>query len=100
MDEDIKNNLKDKNSWLRGLYILLFVIIYNVAEIVLMAVVLFQFIFKIVSGEVNEKLLAFSGNLIAYITQIFQFITFRDETLPFPFSDWPEVDELPSKKED
>lgn len=101
MDEDIKKNLKDKSNWLRGLYILLFVVIYNVAEIVLMAVVVFQFVFKIVTGELNEKILAFSGSLVQYITQIFRFITYRDETLPFPFSDWPESEtpDTPSKED-
>ena len=98
MDEDIKKNLKDKSSWLRGLYILLFVIAYNIAEIVLMAIVIFQFAYKILTGENNEKVLVFSGSLIRYITQIFQFITYRDETLPFPFSDWPEGEDEPTKE--
>lgn len=93
MDEDIKNNLKDRSIWLRGLFILLFVIFYNVAEIVLMAVVVVQFGFKLVTGGVNDKLLAFSRRLTRYIYEVFRFITFESETMPFPFSDWPESDE-------
>lgn len=93
MDEDIKNNLKDRSIWLRGLFILLFVIFYNVAEIVLMAVVVVQFGFKLVTGGVNDKLLAFSRSLTRYIYEVFRFITFESETMPFPFSDWPESDE-------
>lgn len=93
MDEDIKNNLKDRSNWLRGLFILLFVIFYNVAEIVLMAVVVVQFGFKIITGDVNEKLLNFSKSLSRYIYEVFRFITYESETMPFPFSDWPENDE-------
>lgn len=90
MDEDIKNNLKDRSNWLRGLFILLFIIFYNVAEIVLMAIVVVQFGFKIITGDVNEKLLSFSKSLSRYIYEVFQFITYENETMPFPFSDWPE----------
>ena len=92
MDEDIKKNLKDRSSWLRGLFILLFVVFYNVAEIVLMAIVVVQFGFKILSGEVNDKLLGFSKSLSLYIYDVLRFITFESETMPFPFSDWPESD--------
>jgi len=93
MDEDIKKNLKDRSSWLRGLFIVLFVIFYNVAEIVLMAIVLVQFGFKIVTGELNDKLLSFSKTLSRYIYEVLQFITYESETMPFPFSDWPENEE-------
>ena len=93
MDEDIKKNLKDRSSWLRGLFILLFVIFYNVAEIVLMTIVVVQFGFKVVTGEVNDKILGFSKSLSRYIYEVFQFITYESETMPFPFSDWPESDE-------
>jgi hypothetical protein len=75
------------------LFILLFVIFYNVAEIVLMAIVVVQFGFKIITGEVNDKLLAFSKSLSRYIYEVLQFITYENETMPFPFSDWPENEE-------
>ncbi len=90
MDEDIKNNLKDRSNWLRGLFILLFVVFYNVAEVVLMAVVVVQFGFKIITGDVNDKVLEFSKSLSRYIYEVFQFITYESETMPFPFSDWPD----------
>ena len=92
MDEDIKKNLKDRSNWLRGLFILLFVIFYNVAEIVLMAIVVVQFGFKLITGDLNEKLLSFSKSLSRYIYAVLQFITYESETMPFPFSDWPEND--------
>lgn len=97
MDEDIKKNLKDRSNWLRGVFILLFVLFYNIAEIVLMAIVVVQFGFKIVTGEVNDKLLGFSKTLSLYIYEIFQFITFESDAMPFPFNDWPVIEETPPK---
>jgi len=98
MDEDIKKNLKDRSSWLRGVFILLFVLFYNIAEIVLMAIVVVQFGFKIVTGEINDKLLGFSKTLSLYIYEIFQFITFDSDEMPFPFNDWPVIEETETPK--
>lgn len=93
MDEDIKKNLKDRNSWVRGLYILLFVVLYNIAELVLMAIVIFQFGHKVITGKVSDKVMAMSKGLTRYIFQVLQYITFESEEQPFPFSDWPSAKE-------
>ena len=92
MDEDIKNNLKDRNSWVRGLYVVLFIVFYNIAEIVLMAIVIFQFGHKVITGAVNDKVLAMSKGLSRYIYDVFRYITYESEEKPFPFSDWPSTE--------
>ena len=38
MDEKLKEKLTDKNKWIRGLYMLLFTLIYKIAEILVTAV--------------------------------------------------------------
>lgn len=85
----IKENLKNKSNWMRGLYILLFAILYSIAEIVLWAIVLFQFGSQLITARPNNRLLGFSRGLNAYIYQIIQFISYRSEEKPYPFADWP-----------
>lgn len=85
----IKENLRSKNNWIRGLYILLFAILYGIAEFVLWAIVLFQFGSQLLTGHPNSRLLVFSRGLNAYIYQILQFISYRSDEKPYPFANWP-----------
>ena len=57
MSDNLKAHLKERKTWLRGLYMLLFVIFFSVAEIVISVVVLFQFLLALFTGHTNERLL-------------------------------------------
>lgn len=92
METELKNNLAKRQTWLRGLYMLLFLIIYHVAELVIGAVVLLQFLFTLVTGQSNTRLLQLGQSLRSFIYQILGFLTFNTEQMPFPFSDWPTVE--------
>lgn len=91
MDDAMKARLSDVSIWIRGLYMLLFVIAYNVAEILLTVIVIFQFFATLITGQPNESLRRFGGNLSAYFYQVINFLTFNDEAHPYPFSDWPDA---------
>jgi len=92
MNTELKNNLRKRQTWLRGLYMLLFIVIYHVAEVVVGAVVLLQFLFTLATGETNARLLRFGQSLTDYVYGILRFLTFNSEDMPFPFSDWPARD--------
>jgi hypothetical protein len=92
MDEEQQSHLTSKQTWLRGLYMLLFVVIYHVAEFVIGAVVVLQFLFSLFTGQVNARLLQFGHSLSRYAYQILRYLTFNSEQLPFPFDDWPSDD--------
>ena len=79
-----------KETWIRLLYVILFALIYSLAELVVAAVVLLQFGFKLVTGQANARLSKFSGTLNQFIYQILQYATFRSDHIPFPFGDWPD----------
>lgn len=99
MDDNLKENLTAKQTWLRGLFILLFGFLLAIARVVLWAVVLIQFLFSLFTGKVNEKLLSFSGSLCRFIYQCVLFVTFNTDEKPFPFDDWPSDDEGTGKVE-
>jgi hypothetical protein len=95
MSDTIKKNLKQTSVWKRGLYILLFAIFYGVAEVVLVAVIVFQFLLKLFTTELNRNLLVLGQNLSTYIYQILQYMTFNSDVRPYPFGEWPQGEPQP-----
>jgi len=91
---ELKDNVKDTNVWLRLLFMLLFAIIYSVAEVVLAIVVFFQFLCVLFSGNKNEKALLLGSQLSSFVYQVFQYLTYNSEEKPFPFADWPSGKQL------
>ena len=89
-DQKVK---EDKNAiWWRGLYMLLFAVLYSAAKAVVVVVVVFQFFYVVIKGKQNEQLLKFGKALGQYIYEILLFLTFNREEHPFPMSPWPKVD--------
>ena len=89
MDDGLKQHLTEKGVWRRALYMLLFIVIYWVVEIVVIAVVILQFLLNLFTGKKNNYLLEFGQDLSRYIYQILLFLTYNSEELAFPFSAWP-----------
>ena len=89
MDDDLKQHVRDSNAWTRLLYMLLFTVFYGVAEMVLTAVVVFQFLVVLFTGGRNARVLSLGASLATYTYQVFRYLTYNSELRPFPFSDWP-----------
>ena len=91
MNETLKSNLANRQTWMRLVYMVLFAIVFNVAELVVVFVVVVQFVIKLLTGEVNPRLAEFGDGLAAYFRQMIAFLTFRAEDKPFPFAPWPQA---------
>ena len=92
MNDNITHNMKDASIWKRGLYMLVCAFFCSIAEVVLFAIVIFQFVLKLFTGETNQRLLKLGQSLATYIYQIIQFLIFNSEHLPYPFSGWPRAE--------
>ena len=90
MSNEVKQNLKSQSTWMRGLYMLLFAVFYTIAEIVLLAVIVFQFLLKLFTADTNERLRKLGQGLSTYIYQILQYLNFNTEYQPYPFGAWPK----------
>ncbi len=90
MSNGIKDNIKQQSTWKRGLYMVLFSIFYTVAEVLLVAIVVFQFALKLVTDDSNDRLRRLGQSIGTYIYQIIQFLTFNSEYHPYPFGTWPK----------
>ena len=74
---------------IRALFMILFVIIYYVAEWLVVAVAVFQWVVVIITGKQNPQLASFGDGLSRFIYQVARFLTFGTEDKPFPFAEWP-----------
>lgn len=90
MNDDIKGNLRQQSTWMRGLYMLLFAIFYNIAELVLVAVVVFQFLLNLFTGSTNPRLLKLGQGIATYIYQVMQYLSYNSDYQPYPFGAWPK----------
>ncbi len=99
MDDELKQHVRDGSAWMRLLFMLLFAAIFSVAEAVLTAVVVFQFLFVLFTGRKNGRVLSFGSSLAAYVYQVFRYLTYNSEERPFPFADWPSDRSLVAEME-
>ena len=98
MGDELKHNLKERKTWLRGLYMLLFGIFYSIAEIIIIAVAVFQFLLALFTGNTNERLLKLGQSLSTYVYQVLQFLTFNSNHHPYPFGAWPKGEPAATKR--
>ncbi|UCG38060.1 MAG: DUF4389 domain-containing protein [bacterium] len=85
------SNITRGETWLRGVVMLLFVVIYGVTEVLLFAVVLLQFLFTLVTGDQNGRLREFGYSISVFVYQMVRYWTYNSEEKPFPFAPWPGV---------
>ncbi|MCK7595797.1 DUF4389 domain-containing protein [Microbulbifer sp. CAU 1566] len=89
-NEQIKQNLTSSDHWVRLLFMVLFVILLEIAGVVMLATIVLQFLFAIVSGGPNDNLRQLGNQIASYIYQTLQFLIYNTEEKPFPFAEWPE----------
>ncbi len=82
-------NIRNSATWLRLLFMLIFVVVFWVVEIVLAVLVVLQFGFSLFAGKPNPQLTRFGGQLARYFHDIVAYLSYRSEVRPFPFSEWP-----------
>jgi len=74
-------------DWSRLLLVILFALIYQVAEVIFFAVALFQVVCMLVTGDRNDRLNEFAGTLTGYIYQVLEYICLRSDVQPWPLGE-------------
>ena len=96
MENQTKINLRNIDTWIRALYMVLFGLLSIVSRIIVFIVSFMQFAVVAWSGKPNRNLQSFGQGVSIWTCQAFLFLTYNNDQKPFPFSDWPEV-ELPTE---
>ena len=99
MSDEITKNLKQQSTWLRGVYMLMFALFYSIAEIVLFAVVVIQFLLVLFTGKTNARLLKLGQAIATYVYQIIQYLSFNSDYQSYPFGAWPKGEPLHSSND-
>lgn len=86
---DGNQELQRESILLRILWMVIFTIVWQLAEILLGAVVLLQLGYRLFYGAPNAGLLGFGDSLSQYLAQIGRYGSFHTEQKPWPFADWP-----------
>ncbi len=82
--------LERTETGIRILLTVLFAIVVNVRQTVVAVVVLFSLAFAlIIRRPPGERVREFANRVISYWLHILRYLTYNEETQPFPFSDFP-----------
>ncbi len=86
----LEQNLKRRATWIRLLFMAVFVAIYMLTRIIFGAVVVFQFLWVLFTAETNKQLTGLGQSLATYTYQVMRYLSFNSEDKPFPFNaEWP-----------
>lgn len=92
--DDIVDNLSESSSWVRVLFMLGFLVgLYLILAPLVVVLTVVQALFAIFTAEPNRNLCRFGRALASYVQQILQFLTYNSQDKPFPFADFPSLDE-------
>jgi hypothetical protein len=89
-DDDVKTNVRNSDTWLRGLFMLIYAAIGHLLFAIIWFVVVFQFLAKLITGELNANVQEFSATLTRYALSIIEYLTFQTDERPWPFNGPPE----------
>ncbi len=89
MNDTPDTPINRRNIWIRGLFMLLMALAYQVSGTVLCIVTIIQFLIMLMNDIPNARLVSFGRSMGLYLQQIVNFLTFSTEEIPFPFNDWP-----------
>ena len=76
--------------WIRLLYMVLFMMIFGIAEFILYLTAAVGFVFRVFGKPINARVRNVGHSIALYIKQIADYLSFNSETAPFPFDSWPD----------
>lgn len=88
-EEDLKRNVKDKDTWLRFVYLVVFFVAFYLSVLLTFATSIFQFLTKLFSGNAFAGMSEFGDGLANYQAQVTRYLTFASDEKPFPFAPFP-----------
>jgi hypothetical protein len=94
-----KNNLTSEAFWLRLVFMLLSLLLVEIAASILVLLVIAQFLYRLFNVSNHQAMLQFSNSLGRFILHTYRFLSYQTESKPFPFNDWPEAEDLPQAKD-
>jgi hypothetical protein len=90
-DETERRTTRD--IWIRGLFMLLFMVAFGVAQVLLNLIAVVQFLWLLLAGERNRFLTRFGSSLSKWFSETVRFLSCASDDKPFPWKEWPVADQ-------
>jgi Domain of unknown function (DUF4389) len=81
-----------QDIWMRGLFMLLFMIGFWAGHTLLNLLTLVQFLWLLFAHEPNRFLARFGSSLSIWFSEVARFLSCTSEDKPFPWKPWPDAD--------
>jgi hypothetical protein len=83
--------IERKDTALRPVYALLFVVIVRMVEAVVGAVVLFSLLFTLITKRPpHQSVKQFANRTISYLYHVLRYATYNETIAPFPLAEFPQ----------
>ncbi len=87
--DQIHANFTNSSHWYRLAFMLLFVVMLQLAGAVMWALCAIQFLYSVIAGQDNLHLKRLGASIATYIYQVLRYLSYNSDDKPYPFSDWP-----------
>jgi hypothetical protein len=91
-------NLSRKKIGIRLLYTVFFLIVFELLKIIVQVTVLFQYVYLFITKTYSNPVRRFSNKVSFYAYRVMRYVTLNENTLPFPFADFPEQTDAPESE--
>lgn len=88
---DLNRRMRGESTVLRVLWMLLFFVVWQLAEVALWVIALIQLVRHAITGTPCNRLREFGDSLSRYAQQIARFMTYASEEKPWPMAAWPQA---------
>ncbi len=79
----------NKEIWMRGLFMLLFLFAFGIAQSLLFLLALAQFVWLLITKQQNHHLSRFGASLSIWFSDTVRFLSCETDQKPFPWTSWP-----------
>jgi hypothetical protein len=76
--------------WKRGLFMLLFMVAFSIAQALLNLLAIVQFLWLLFASTPNQFLLRFGRSLSVWLADTALFLACATDDMPFPWKAWPD----------
>ena len=87
--EQRKSSFGDATVWMRGLYMLLLVLAFGVAQMLLCVTAIAQFLWLLFASEANSQIAQFGNSLSRWLADAARYLSCASDMKPFPWAPWP-----------
>jgi Domain of unknown function (DUF4389) len=77
-----------RDVWMRGLFMLLFIMGFTVGQWLLNLLAIVQFLWLLFAREHNQFIAGFGNSLANWLAEVARFLTCATEDKPFPWRPW------------